>query len=304
MLQQHADELGNDVEHVLAVVEQQHDLDLAECGGQAAAELDSWQRIHAEHGGDSVHGRRVIGDRQLAHDHRTIGPCRPQPVPGLQEHARLAHATWPDQRHEPCRRHQRTDLLDQRLPTDERRGRTRQSRHRYPRGRTRRRSGQQLRMPLLQQCRRIDAELVGEPPAEVVVGAQRIGATTGHDECLHQQRDRAFAQRQLVDERAQRRDESVDVTAAEASSSGRLPGAYAQLVEAPDLGAGLVHVIQIRVGGASPPSEQRLDGARVDRLVAERRVEPIDVQVDRCRIQQIPVTDRLDRADGKDPPQP
>ena len=152
----------------------------------------------------------VAGRGQLAQHDRPVGPRRAQALTDLDEQPGLAHPARADQRDQAAGVDHRRHLGHERVPADQRRdgdgaaGSAGVQRVAARCRRAGRRAGRPGR-------RRLDAELVAEQPAEVVVDAQRLDCAARRRQGGHQQRPGPLPQRLLVDERGQLGDQAVGV---------------------------------------------------------------------------------------------
>ena len=119
------DQVGDRVEDVLAVVEQQHHLGVRQHRRQPLGQQFSGATVDGQGGGDDVDGGLRAGGRQLAHHHGALRASRLQAVTGLDEQPGLAHPAWTDQRQQAPVLRQGEDLLHRLRSALERRDRQR-----------------------------------------------------------------------------------------------------------------------------------------------------------------------------------
>ena len=120
-------------------------------------------------------------------------------------------------------------------------------------------AGEQGCMLRRQRRRRLDAQLVGEQPPEVVVGPQRLGRATGRRQRRHQQRARPLTERFGFGEGGQLGHQAVGRPPGQPPLGPGLLRPEPQLVEARRLGPALVDVVELGVRRPLPPLEQRVE---------------------------------------------
>ncbi len=103
---------------------------------------------------------------------------------------------------------------------------------------------------------RLEAELLRERAASLLVGLQRLRLPTRAVEGEHQLPPGPFAQRMLDDERLELDDELLVASELEIGLDPLLLGGEAELVEARDLGLSEVRVSELRQRGAAPERER------------------------------------------------
>ena len=179
------DQLGDAVEHVLAVVEDEQRPGPTEVLDDPPRQVAPAAVVEAErrrHGADD--SPRTADRCQLAPQH-TSGEAVGDGDRGVQRQAGLADATRSDERDQPRpaeQLHRRGQLV---VTTDER----------VAGHADRRRAvvSEQLAFDGAERRRRLDAELLDEPVTEVGKGAQALDVTAEPGERAHLQRDRTFA---------------------------------------------------------------------------------------------------------------
>ncbi len=123
-------------------------------------------------------------------------------------------------------------------------------------------AAQQLDVASGERRGRLDAELIGEQPAEVVVHPQRLDVTAGGRQRRHQQLARALAQRVLVGEGGQLGEHVVTRAGAQLGVGTHLDRPDAQLVETAGLGPARIGVGELGVGGPAPGRQVAVEQPR------------------------------------------
>ena len=216
-------EIGDRLEDVLAVVEEQHELGLVEDGDDAVDQPDTRSTFDPQRRGDRIESGAFVRRGQLAQHDRTNGACVAQAETDFVEQPGLADSAGTAQGHQAVGLRQRHHVVQQRVASHERRDRDVQ-----PAGHgRRRRTGAGEKVGVLgDQCGRgLDAELVAQPPPEVVVHAQRFDVATHPCEGGHQQRPGPLPQRLLVGQCGELRDEVSGGTCGDADGGLCLLGA-------------------------------------------------------------------------------
>ena len=177
--QQALDEVRERGEHVLAVVEQHDELGVADHARHLIDRVHGRTEVDAQRPGERGRDGAGVRGRQLAQHHRSVGIGGAQVVPDLEEQPRLPDTTRPDQGHQPGRRDDGGRFGLELLPADQRGGRQRERGGTGPVARGSRVGSGEDRVVLGdERGGGFDAELVAEPPTEVVVGPQCLGAPT------------------------------------------------------------------------------------------------------------------------------
>jgi hypothetical protein len=222
---------------VLAVVDDHRDVAVADHGRHPGRERGTGPDVDAQRRGDHVECRARVCGRELAEDDRLLGPGPSKPAADLDRQLRLADTARPDQADQPMEIHQRHQLGDHLVATDERGGGRRQP----ARGRPCRRgsvgdlrlrgvqgpTGQHRVVLGRQHWRGLDAQLVAEEPSKVVVHPQGLHVPAGRRQDLHQQLTGPLAERFGVRQRRQLGDQAIRVAACQPPPCPHLPGAHA-----------------------------------------------------------------------------
>ncbi len=136
-LQQLLREEGRSVSEVLAIVEHDQDLALAQVGEDARGRIVGRAGIRAEGGGERVRHQRSVGEGCEVDHADAVAERRPEPVGDRERQGRLADPARPDERDEAPALQAADDHVDERVPPDGPRDAVGQYRT-VPRGRRRR----------------------------------------------------------------------------------------------------------------------------------------------------------------------
>ena len=128
---------------------------------------------------------------------------------------------------------------------------------------------------------RLEAELLRERAAALLVGLQRLRLPTRAVEGEHELAPGPFAQRVLADERLELDDELLVASELEIGFDPLLLGGEAELVEARDLGLREVRVSELRQCGAAPERERLAQLLRRELGLAARASAP-------CVLERVP----------------
>ena len=305
--QETIDEIGNRVEDVLAVVEQQQHLGLRQHRRQSIGQHLSGAAIDGQRGGDDVDGGLLAGGRQFAHHDGAVGTHRLQAVTGLDEEPGLADSAGPDQRQETPGLGQGDDLLHRRRSALERRDGEREPARRLPRCAVD--TSEQLRLLSAQRRRRRDPELLGETTPEVVVHPQRLGVPARCREGRHQQLARPLAQRFIVGQRSELGDQPVGHASCEPALGSGLGSPDPQLGQGHRLGPSGVDVGKLGIRRSLPSLEDGVDrGLRISILDVDGTVDgigqPVGVDVESIRRDVVARSGRLDEPCGQSAAEP
>ena len=126
---------------------------------------------------------------------------------------------------------------------------------------------------------RLEAELLGEHTAALLVGVQRFRLTAGAVEREHELPARPLAERLLRDERFQLGDELVVSPQLEDGLDPLLPRGETELLEAGDLGLGEVLVPELGEGRPAPKREGLSQGFGGSLGLASRERAPPFVEL-------------------------
>jgi hypothetical protein len=125
-------------------------------------------------------------------------------------------------------------------------------------------------LELLQGRRRVDAELVGQPPPVRLVGAQRVGLTSTAVQAQQLQLPSPLAEGVLLEQGRQVAQRVGGVTELQPRRRQLLERPEAELVEASDVRLGELRVGELRERRPPPEAERRLEGARTAGGVTRR----------------------------------
>ena len=294
--QQTVDERGDRIEDMLAVVEQQQHVGVAEAVGDAFDAGRPAPGVDAEGGGDGVQRGGGIGGGELAERDRAVRAVGLDAPAGLDQEPGLADPARSDQRHQPGAIGERGDLGDGGLATDQRGRRRRQPRRANTGGRHL--GGEEVGVLRDQRRRRVDAQLVAQTATEVVERPEGFRRPAAGRERRHEERARPLPQRLRVDQCREHGDGGVGVAGGEEPFGLALPSAKAHLLEAGRLGPAVVDVGQFRIGRTLPAIEELVE---VGGVVGPGRRgqhcgQPVDVELDGGRLEAVAAVDRGDHA--------
>ena len=161
------DEVGDRVEDVLAIVEQQQHLGIVEHRGQSVGQRLTDAAIDRQRCGDDVDCGLLVCASEFAHHDGTLRASRLQTMAGLDEEPGLPDSARPNECEQTPVASQVDDLLHRRRSALERRDSERESARRSPRHGID--TGEEVRLLGGQHWRRRDPQLLGEQATEVVV---------------------------------------------------------------------------------------------------------------------------------------
>ena len=284
---------GHGVEHVLAVVEQQHEVAVAHHVRDPPDQRRPGTGVDAERRGHDVDRGVDVGGRQLAeHDRPSGSPaCSRRPISSC----RRVLPTPPGP----------TNVTSRPAPTADSSSARSSSRPISDvagtgNGVAPRRSDVGTVESSSSACaaaRAADGSMpssVARAATEVVVHPQRLGPPSRRTQRGHQQLARSFPQRVLVGQRRQLGDESLGVATCEPMLGDDLVRPRPQLVEVGLLGSRLVDVGELGERRAVPPPQQFRD-IGVGGAVRDRPREVIEVHIDAGRVEAVAVVDGIDR---------
>ena len=190
-------DLGGRPDHVLAVVEHQEHLPIADHLRQSARVREVERR--SDRGADAG----WIADGSQLHQAPAERQVRGLEPGHLEREACLAHSTGPDERHEAMVGHEAREVAQLLVASDQRGQRFRDGRARLDArcGRVERRSiegsilGQDRRLQPAQLVSRLETELLAEDVAALLEDPERVGLPSGAVQGDHQQAAEALSQR-------------------------------------------------------------------------------------------------------------